>query len=79
MRSLMIDRPSNGLLKAVATIGRGETKDNNHPDINPPHRTKVLKAIGVQSPWHLPGQFGRTVQMVLGIHDETRDNGRKLV
>ena len=47
MKSLMIDRPSNGPLKAMAIIGGGETKDNNHPDINPLRQTKVSKAIGV--------------------------------
>ena len=35
MKSLMIDRPSDSPLEAVAIIGGGETKDNNHPDINP--------------------------------------------
>ena len=65
--------------KPVAIIGGGETKDNNHPDINPLCRTEVSKAIGVQSPWHLPGHPGRTTQMVLGISDETGDDGRKLV
>ena len=66
-------------LKAVAIIGRGETKDNNHPDINPLCQTEVLKVIGAQSPWHLPGHPGRTTQMVLGIRNETGDDGRKLV
>ena len=75
----MIDRPSNSLLKAMAIIGRGETKDNNHPDINPLHWTEVSKAIGVQSPRLLPGHLSWTIQMVLGIHDETGDDGRKLV
>ena len=75
----MIDRPSDGPLEAMAIIGRGETKDNHHPDINPLHQTEVSKAIGVRSPWHLPGHPGQTTQMVLGIRDETGDNGRKLV
>ena len=75
----MRDRPSDGLLKAMAVIGRGETKDNNHPDINPPHWTEVSKVIGVQSPRHLPGHLGRTVQMVLGIHVKRGDDGRKVV
>ena len=75
----MIDRPRDGPLEAVAVIGGGETKDNNHPDINPLCQTKVLKVIGVQSPWHLPGHPSQTVQMVLGVRDETGDNRRKLV
>ena len=77
MRSLMIDRLSNSPLKAVAVIGEGETKDNNHPDINPLHQTKVSKVIGVQLPRHPPGHLGQTIQTVLGICDETGDNGRK--
>ena len=79
MKSLMIDRPSDSPLEAVAIIGRGETKDNNHPDINPLHQTEVSKVIGVRSPRHLPGHPGQTAQMVLGICDETGDDGRKLV
>ena len=75
----MIDRPLNGPLKAVVTTGGGETKDHNHPDIYPLCQTEALKVTGVQSPWHLPGHPGQTVQMVLGICDETGDNGRKLV
>ena len=66
-------------LKVVAIIGGGETKDNNHPDINPLCRTEVLKVIGVRSPWCLPGHPSQTAQMVLGIHNETRDDGRKLI
>ena len=77
MKSLMIDRRSDGPLKAMAIIGRGEIKDNNHPDINPLCRTKVSKAIGV--PWRLPGHPGQTAQMVLGICNETGDDGRKLI
>ena len=46
MKSLMIERPSDSPLEAMAIIGGGETKDNNHPDINPLHWTEVLKAIG---------------------------------
>ena len=75
----MIDRPSDDPLETVAIIGRGETKDNNHPDINPLCWTEVSKVIGVQSPQHLPGHPGWTTQMVLGISDETGDDGRKLV
>ena len=79
MRSLKIDRPPNGLLEATATTGGGETKDHNPPDIYPLCWTEALRATGVQSPWHLLGHPSRTIQAVLGIHDETGDNGRKLV
>ena len=79
MRALTIDRPLDGPFEAVAATGGGETKDHNHPDIYPLRRTKALKATGVQSPRHLPGHPSRTVQMVLGICNETGDNGRKLV
>ena len=75
----MIDRPLDGPLEAMAIIGEVETKDHNHPDIYPLHRTEASKATGFQSPQHLPGHPGWTVQMVLGIHAETGDNGRKLV
>ena len=78
MKSLMIDRPSDGPLEAMAIIGRGETKDNNHPDINPLRWTEVLKVIGVRSKWRLPGHPSQTTQMVLGICDKTGDDGRKL-
>ena len=79
MRSLKIDRPPNGLLEAVATTGGGETKDHNPPDIYPLCWTEALRATRVQSPQHLPGHPGRTIQAVLGVHDETGDDGRKLV
>ena len=75
----MIDRPSNGPLEAMAIIGGGETKDNNHPDINPLCQTKVLKVIGVQSSRHLPGHPSQTTQMVLGICNKTGEDGRKLI
>ena len=79
MRFPKTDRPLDGLLKAAATTGGEETKDHNHPDINPLCQTEALKATGVRSPWHLPGHPGRTIQMVLGICDETGDDGRKLI
>ena len=66
----------------MAATGGGETKDHNPPYIYPLCQTQALKVTGVQSPRHLlghPGQTGQTIQMVLGIHDETGDNGRKLV
>ena len=73
------DRPINGLLEAVATTGGGETKDHNHLDFYPLGQTEALKVTGVQSPRHLPGHPGLTIQMVLGICNETGDNGRKLI
>ena len=79
MRSLKIDRPPNSLLKAIATTGGGETKDHNPLDIYPLHQTEALKVTGVQSPQHLLGHPGQTIQMVLGIHDETGDDRRKLI
>ena len=79
MRSLKIDRPPNGLLEAAVATGGGETKDHNPPDIYPLHQTEASRATGVQSPWHLLGHPTRTVQVVLGIHNETGDNGRKLI
>ena len=79
MRSLKIDRPPDGLLEAAAVTGAGETKDHNPPDIYPLHRTEALRATGVQSPRHLLGHPSQTIQAVLGIHDETGDDGRKLI
>ena len=76
---MKIDRPPNGLLKAMATTGGGETKDHNPPDIYPLCWTEALRVTGVQSPWHLLGHPSRTVQTVLGIHDKTGDDRRKLV
>ena len=78
MRSLKIDRPLVSLLEAKGTTGGGETKDHNHLDFHPLCQTEASKATGVQYPWHLPGHPGQTIQMVLGIHDEIGDNGRKL-
>ena len=78
MRSLKIDRPLNGLSEAEGAIGEGETRDYDYLGFNPPRQTEVLKAIGVQSPWHLPCHPDRTVQMVLGIQDEAGDIGRRL-
>ena len=75
----MIDRPLNGPLEAMATTGRGETKDHTHPDIYPLHWTKASKATGVQSPRRPPGHPGQTIQMALGIHDKIGDDERKLV
>ena len=63
----------------MAATGGGETKDHNPLDIYPLCQTKASKATGVQSPWCLLGHPGQTVQMVLGIHDKTGDDGRKLV
>ena len=34
-------------LGVAAIIGRGETKDSKHPNINPLHQTEVLKVTGV--------------------------------
>ena len=79
MRSLKIDRPPKGLLGAMAATGGGEAKDHNPPDIYPLCQTKALRATGVQSPRHLLGHPGRTVKTVLGIHNETGDDGRKLI
>ena len=78
MRSLKIDRPPDGLLKAAAATGGGETKDHNPPDINPLCQTQASKVTGVQSPRHLLSHPSWT-QMVLGIHDEIGDGGMKLV
>ena len=63
----------------MTTTGGGDTKDHNPSDIYPLCQTEALKATGVQSPWYLLGHPGQTIQMVLGIHNETGDNGRKLV
>ena len=37
----MIGRPSSSPLGVEAIIGRGETKDNKHPDINPLHWIEI--------------------------------------
>ena len=68
-RSLMIDRPfAMAPSEAMAVIGGGETKDNNHPDINPLCQTEVLKAIGVRSPTvSSRSSQSDCIQMVLGI------------
>ena len=79
MRSLKIDRPPDGLLETMDATGGGETKDHNPLDIYPLCQTKALKVTRVQSPRCLLGHPYQTIQMVLGIHDETGDNGRKLV
>ena len=79
MRFLKTDSPLGSLLKAAAATGGGVTKDHNHLDIYPFCQTEASKATGVRSPWHLPGCPRWTIQMVLGIHDETGDNVRKLV
>ena len=63
----------------MATTGGGEAKDHNPPDIYPLCQTKALRVTRVQSPWHLLGHPGQAIQMALGIHDETGDDGRKLV
>ena len=63
---------------AEGTIGEGEIRDYDHLGFHPLCQTKVLKAIGVQSPQRLPYHPGWTVQMVLGIQDEAGDIGRKL-
>ena len=68
-----------GLPEAVATIGEGVTKDHNPPDIYPLYWTEASRATRVQSPQHLLGHPSQTVQMVLGIHDETGDDRRKLI
>ena len=64
----MIDRPSDSPLEAMAIIGGGETKDNNHPDINPLHQTEVSKAIGVSiSTASSRSSQSDHAQMVLGM------------
>ena len=68
----------HGLLKAKGATGGGETKDHNHLDFHPLCQTEVSRVTGVQSPWHLPGHPSQTIQMVLGICNETGDDGRKL-
>ena len=45
MRSLKIDRPPNGLLKATAATGGGETKDHNPPDIYPLCQTRLRERL----------------------------------
>ena len=79
MRSPKIGRPLDGLSMAESTIG-GEIRDYDHLGFHPLCQTEVLKVIGVQSPWCLPYPYhpSWTVQMVLGIQDETGDIGRKL-
>ena len=47
MRFPKTDTPLDGLLKAVAATGGGETKDHNYPDIYPLCWTEALKATGV--------------------------------
>ena len=78
MRSPKIDRPLNSLPMAKGTIGEGQTRDHNHLGSHPLCRTKVLKAIGVQTPQHVPYHPGWTVQMVLGIQDKAGGIRRKL-
>ena len=78
MRSPKIDEPLSGLSMAKGAIGEGEMRDHDHLGFNPLCWTKVLKAIGVPSPQHLPYHLGWTVQMVLGIQDEAGGIGRKL-
>ena len=64
---------------AKGAIGEGGTRDYNHLGFNPLCQTEVSKAIGVQSPWHLPYHPGQTVQMVLDVQDEVGDIRRKPV
>ena len=78
MRSPKIDGPLNGLPMAEGTMGEGETRDHDHLGSHPLRWTKVLKVIGVQSPWHLPYHPGQTIQMVLGIQDKAGGIRRKL-
>ena len=78
MRSLKIDRPLNGLSMAEGAIGEEGTRDYDHLGFNPLHQTKVLKVIGVQSPWRLPCHPNWTIQMVLGVQDKAGDIRRKL-
>ena len=73
-----IDRPLDGLSMAEGTIGVGEIRDYDHLGFHPLLQTEVSKAIGVQSPRHLPYHPGQTVQMVQGVQDEAGDIGRKL-
>ena len=68
----------DGLLEAASATGGGETEDHIHIDFYPLHRTEASIVTGVQSPQHLPGHPGRTAQMVLGVHNEKGDDGRKL-
>ena len=72
-------QPPNGLLRATATTGGGETKDHNTPDVYPLCQTEASKVTGVQSPQCLLGHPDWTIQMVLGVHDETGDDGRKFI
>ena len=62
---------------AKGAIGEGEMRDHDHLGSHPLCQIEVLKAIGVQSPWHLPYHPSRTVQMVLGIQDEAGGIGRE--
>ena len=78
MRSLKIDRPLDGLSMAKGIIGEGGIGDYDHLGCHPLCQTKVSKAVGVQSPWHLPYHPGQTIQMVPGIQDKAGDIERKL-
>ena len=78
MRSLKIDGPLDGLPMAEGSIVEGETRDHNHLGSHPLCQTEVSKAIGVQSPRHLPYHPSWTIQMVLGIQDEAGGIRRKL-
>ena len=77
MRPPKIDRSLDGLSMAKGAIGEGGTRDYDHLGFHPLCQTKVLKVIGVQSPWCLPCHPSWTVQMVLGVQDEAGDIRRK--
>ena len=79
MRFPRIERPLNSLPKAQGIIGEGETGDQDHLGFHLLCLIEVSKAIGVQSPWHLPYHPSLTVQMVLGIPDDVGGIGRKLI
>ena len=78
MRSPKVDGPLDGLPMAEGAIGEGETRDHDHLGFHPFCQTEVSKAIGVQSPQHLPYHPSMTIQMVLGVQDKAGGIRRKL-
>ena len=78
MKVLRIDRLPNGLPRAEATIGEGETRDHCPLGFHPLPQTEVLRVIGVQCPQYLQYHPGQIVQMNLDILDKAGGIEKKL-
>ena len=61
-----------------ALIGEGETRGRDRLGFHPLCQIEGSRVIGVQSQQHLPYHPGRTIQMVLDVHNEAGGMERKL-